>query len=70
MVNNYVRTRFFAFKQKKLGSSEEARTLLEGAQPFGKEKRITANISNILFKTSNIKPNKQEESQARTSYAI
>jgi len=46
MVNNYVRTRFFAFKQKKLGSSEEARTLLEGAQPFGKEKRITANISN------------------------
>jgi hypothetical protein len=39
-------------------------------QPVRKEKRVTANdILNILFKTSNIKPNKQEKSQAKTSYA-
>lgn len=43
---------------------------LRGAQPVRKEKGITANdISNILFKTSSIKPNKQEKSHAKTSYA-
>jgi len=43
---------------------------LEGSQPVRNEKGVRANdISNIFFKTSNIKPNKQEKSQARTSYA-
>jgi len=43
---------------------------LGGAQPVRKEKRVTANdISNVLFKTSNIKPNKQEKLHARTSNA-
>lgn len=39
-------------------------------QPVRKETGITAHdISNILLKTSNIKPSKQEKLQVRTSYA-
>lgn len=65
MVNSNARTRFYAFKQK-LGTSEEARRCSNSQERKG----VTANeISNTLFKTSNIKPNKQEKSQARTSYA-